>query len=131
MPNKPSLLLAGLYSASAHGIMTLNDFKAIEGDRQMGVRSLPVQLGVKRAAQVSAAFMLFPQIIVLLLLLFWGKPIYALAIGTLMVAQMILLADFLKRPVEKALFYSGFGVPLLVSGMMVAAFAVNGMEMGS
>jgi chlorophyll synthase len=131
MPNKPSLLLAGLYSASAHGIMTLNDFKAIEGDRQMGVRSLPVQLGVKRAAQVSVAFMLFPQIIVLLLLLFWGKPIYALAIGTLMVAQMILLADFLKRPVEKALFYSGFGVPLLVSGMMVAAFAVNGMEMGS
>lgn len=131
MPNKPSLLLAGLYSASAHGIMTLNDFKAIEGDRQMGVRSLPVQLGVKRAAQVCAVFMLFPQIIVLLLLLFWGKPMYALAIGALMVAQMILLADFLKRPVEKALFYSGFGVPLLVSGMMVAAFAVNGMEMGS
>jgi chlorophyll synthase len=131
MPNKPSLLLAGLYSASAHGIMTLNDFKAIEGDRQMGVRSLPVQLGVKRAAQVSAAFMLFPQIIVLLLLLFWVKPIYALAIGALMVAQMILLLDFLKRPVEKALFYSGFGVPLLVSGMMVAAFAVNSMEMGS
>jgi len=131
MPNKPSLLLAGLYSASAHGIMTLNDFKAIEGDRQMGVRSLPVQLGVKRAAQVSAAFMLFPQIIVLLLLLFWGKPMYALAIGALMVAQMILLLDFLKKPVEKALFYSGFGVPLLVSGMMVAAFAVNSMEIGS
>jgi chlorophyll synthase len=131
MPNKPSLLLAGLYSASAHGIMTLNDFKAIEGDRQMGVRSLPVQLGVKRAAQVSAAFMLLPQIIVLLLLLFWGKPMYAIAIGALMVAQMILLLDFLKRPVEKALFYSGFGVPLLVSGMMVAAFAVNSMEIGS
>ena len=27
VPSKPSLLLAGLYSASAHGIMTLNDFK--------------------------------------------------------------------------------------------------------
>ena len=127
IPSKPSLLLAGLYSASAHGIMTLNDFKAIEGDRQMGVRSLPVQLGAMRAAQVSAALMLVPQVVVLALLLMWDMPGYALAIGGLMIGQLILLRDFLKRPIEKALFYSGFGVPLLVSGMMVAAFAVNSM----
>lgn len=127
MLSKPSLLLAGLYSASAHGIMTLNDFKAIEGDRQMGVRSLPVQLGAMRAAQVSAALMLVPQVIVLALLLMWDMPSYAVAIGALMIGQIILLRDFLKRPIEKALFYSGFGVPLLVSGMMVAAFAVNSM----
>ena len=131
VPSKPSLLLAGLYSASAHGIMTLNDFKAIEGDRQMGVRSLPVQLGAMRAAQVSAAFMLLPQVIVLALLLMWDKPNYALAISALMVGQVFLLRDFLKRPIEKALFYSGFGVPLLVSGMMVAAFAVNSLGIES
>jgi chlorophyll synthase len=131
LPSKPSLLLAGLYSASAHGIMTLNDFKAIEGDRQMGVRSLPVQLGAKRAAQVSALMMLAPQVIVLALLLLWNKPAYAAAIGALMIGQILLLRDFLKRPIEKALFYSGFGVPLLVSGMMVAAFAVNSMGIES
>lgn len=131
LPSKQSLLLAGLYSASAHGIMTLNDFKAIEGDRQMGVRSLPVQLGVKRAAQVSALMMLAPQVIVLALLLLWNKPAYAAAIGALMIGQIFLLRDFLKRPIEKALFYSGFGVPLLVSGMMVAAFAVNSMGIES
>jgi chlorophyll synthase len=131
LPSKPSLLLAGLYSASAHGIMTLNDFKAIEGDRQMGVRSLPVQLGAMKAAQVSAAFMLIPQVIVLALLLMWGKPIYAMVIGGLILGQIFLLIDFLKRPIEKALFYSGFGVPILVSGMMVAAFAVNGMGIES
>ena len=131
VPSKPSLLLAGLYSASAHGIMTLNDFKAIEGDRQMGVRSLPVQLGAMRAAQVSAAFMLLPQVIVLALLLMWDKPNYALAIGALMVGQIFLLRYFLKRPIEKALFYSGFGVPLLVSGMMIAAFAVNSLGIES
>jgi chlorophyll synthase len=131
VPSKPSLLLAGLYSASAHGIMTLNDFKAIEGDRQMGVRSLPVQLGAMRAAQVSAAFMLLPQVIVLALLLMWDKPNYALAIGALMIGQIFLLRDFLKKPIEKALFYSGFGVPLLVSGMMVAAFAVNSLGIES
>lgn len=128
MPSKPSLILAGLYSASAHGIMTLNDFKAIEGDRQMGVRSLPVQLGAKRAAQVAAAFMLIPQLVVLCLLLSWGKEMYALVIGLLIAAQVILLREFLKRPIEKALFYSGFGVPVLVAGMMVSAFAVTGMD---
>jgi chlorophyll synthase len=131
LPSKPSLLLAGLYSASAHGIMTLNDFKAIEGDRQMGVRSLPVQLGAKRAAQVAALMMLAPQVIVLALLLSWDKSSYAAAIGVLMIGQIFLLRDFLKRPIEKALFYSGFGVPLLVSGMMVAAFAVNAIGTGS
>lgn len=131
IPSKPSLLLAGLYSASAHGIMTLNDFKAIEGDRQMGVRSLPVQLGAFKAAQVSALMMLVPQLLVLALLLFWGKPIYALVIGGLMIGQILLLRDFLRKPIEKALFYSGFGVPLLVSGMMVAAFAVNSLGVQS
>jgi chlorophyll synthase len=131
LPSKPSLLLAGLYSASAHGIMTLNDFKAIEGDRQMGVRSLPVQLGAFKAAQVSALMMLLPQLLVLGLLLFWNKPIYAFVIGALMIGQIVLLRDFLKRPIEKALFYSGFGVPLLVSGMMVAAFAVNSLGVQS
>jgi chlorophyll synthase len=128
IPSKPSLILAGLYSASAHGIMTLNDFKAIEGDRQMGVRSLPVQLGAKTAAKVAAAFMLIPQLLVLCLLLFWNKETYALVIGLLIVVQVILLRDFLKRPIEKALFYSGFGVPVLVTGMMVSAFAVTGMD---
>ena len=104
LPSKPSLLLAGLYSASAHGIMTLNDFKAIEGDRQMGVRSLPVQLGAMRAAKVSAVLMLAPQLIVLALLLFWDKSSYAVAIGALMIGQIILLRDFLKRPIEKRFF---------------------------
>ena len=131
LPSKPSLLLAGLYSASAHGIMTLNDFKAIEGDRQMGVRSLPVQLGAMKAAQVAAAFMLLPQVIVVVLLVIWGKPNYAFVISGLILGQIFLLRDFLKRPIQKALFYSGFGVPILVSGMMVAAFAVNGMGIDS
>src|SRR5215468_6260407 len=39
------VLIAFLYSAGAHGIMTLNDFKSIEGDQKTGIRSLPVQLG--------------------------------------------------------------------------------------
>jgi len=55
MPPMPSLVLAALYSAGAHGIMTLNDFKSVEGDTAMGINSLPVMLGVKRAVLLACA----------------------------------------------------------------------------
>jgi len=131
MPDDRSLLLAGLYSASAHGIMTLNDFKAVEGDRVMGVRSLPVQLGVQRAAQVACFVMMLPQAVVVFLLLTWGANGQAIAVGCLMMGQAVLMARFLKDPIKQALFYSGFGVPLFVSGMMVSAFALRSLVSAS
>ncbi len=63
-----------LYSLGAHGIMTLNDFKSIEGDRRMGVRSLPVLLGPERAARLACVVMGAPQAMVAALLLRWGRP---------------------------------------------------------
>jgi chlorophyll synthase len=127
MPERRSLLLALLYSIGTIGIMTLNDFKAVAGDRQMGIRSLPVMLGVQPAARTACGFMAVPQFIVVLLLLAWGAPGYALAIVGLMVAQAILMVRFLGAPTERALLYSGFGVPLFVAGMMVSAFALRGL----
>ena len=59
------ITLAILYSLGAHGIMTLNDFKSIEGDRRLGVRSLPVQLGVRRAVQLACIVMAAPQVVVM------------------------------------------------------------------
>jgi chlorophyll synthase len=35
------------------------------------------------------------------------------------------MAWFLRQPVQRALYYSGFGVPLFVAGMMVSAFALR------
>jgi chlorophyll synthase len=55
--------------------MTLNDFKAIEGDRRMGIGSLPVRLGVRGAALTACAVMLLPQGVVVGLLLHWGAPL--------------------------------------------------------
>ena len=127
MPPGRSLLLALLYSAGAHGIMTLNDFKAVEGDRQMGVRSLPVQLGVQGAARMACWTMLVPQLIVVLLLVVWGAPVQALVVLGLMLLQLFLMDYFLDSPTDRALLYSGFGVPLFVAGMMVSAFALRGL----
>jgi chlorophyll synthase len=127
VPEARSLLLALLYSIGAHGIMTLNDFKAIEGDSRMGIRSLPVQLGAERAARVACWVMAMPQVVVVILLAQWGAPISALSVAALIAAQVVLMRRFLAAPIAQALFYSGFGVPLYVSGMMVSAFALRSL----
>ena len=131
MPDARSLSLAALYSVGTHGIMTLNDFKAIEGDRQMGVRSLPVQLGVQRAARVACWFMVVPQVVVVLLLTHWGQPVHAVAVLLLIGLQLVLMDHFLDRAKERAYWYSGFGVPVFVAGMMVSAFALRGLAGGT
>ena len=126
MPPGRSLALAALYSVGAHGIMTLNDFKAVEGDRQMGVGSLPVRLGVVRAGRAACWIMALPQVVVVLLLVHWQRPVHALAIGGLIALQLVLMDRFMQDPTRRALEYSGFGVPLFVAGMMVSAFALRG-----
>ena len=133
-PDLRIVILALLYSIGAHGIMTLNDFKAIEGDKQMGVRSLPVQLGAAGAAKLACWVMTLPQIIVIGLLIAWGKPLFALTIGVLLVAQVGLMARYLlntesllARPYKNAAIYNATGTTLYVSGMMVSAFAVRGL----
>ncbi|MGA1058980.1 MAG: chlorophyll synthase ChlG [Burkholderiaceae bacterium] len=129
-PESRSLLLAALYSVGTHGIMTLNDFKAIDGDRRMGVRSLPVQLGVQRAARVACAIMLLPQAVVVGLLLQWGQAWHALAVAALMLVQARLMQRLLRDVMGRARWYSGVGVPLFVAGMMVSAFALRGASLG-
>jgi chlorophyll/bacteriochlorophyll a synthase len=125
MPPGPSLLLALLYSIGAHGIMTLNDFKSVAGDRQTGIGSLPVRLGIAGAARAACLIMAAPQLVVIGLLWTWGAPVHAGAVALLLLAQALLMHRFLKAPEKQALFYSGFGVPLFVAGMMVSAFALR------
>ncbi len=127
MPGSRSLLVALLYSVAAHGIMTLNDFKSVEGDRQMGVGSLPVRLGIALSARTACAVMIVPQLVVIGLLLAWQQQLSALAIVALVLGQLKLMQKFVASPVERALQLSAFGVPLLVTGMMVAAFALRAM----
>jgi chlorophyll synthase len=130
LPDPRSILLAVLYSLAAHGIMTLNDFKSIRGDRAMGVASLPVQLGADGAARMACLTMAAPQLVVFALLLSWDQPLHALAIAALLIGQALLMRWFVHKPVERALYYSGFGVPILVSGMMVAAWALRAQTGG-
>ena len=129
-PRTEVLLLAGLYSLGAHGIMTLNDFKSMRGDARMGIASLPVQLGAQGAAWLACAVMAFPQAIVVALLLGWGVPLHALAVAALLTIQLLLMWRFLQKPVERATWYSALGVNFYVLGMLISAFAVGAMARG-
>ncbi len=126
-PDSHSLVLALLYSLGAHGIMTLNDFKSVQGDARMGVRSLPVQLGVGRAALVACLMMQVPQWAVVAYLMQLELPWHALGVLALSLAQVPLMQRFVAQPVERALSLSAFGVPLYVSGMMVSAWGLRSL----
>jgi chlorophyll/bacteriochlorophyll a synthase len=125
LPDARVIILALLYSIGAHGIMTLNDFKALDGDRRMGVRSLPVQLGVDAAVKVACVAMATPQLLVIVALLYWGRPLHAAAIVALLVGQLILMKDLVSHPRERAAFYNATGTTLYVIGMLVSAFALR------
>jgi chlorophyll/bacteriochlorophyll a synthase len=127
LPRAEILWLALLYSIGAHGIMTLNDFKAVEGDRIMGVRSLPVQLGEAAAAWFCCWVMAVPQVVVVGLLFVWGKPVHAGVVSVALVLQIICMRRLLRDPKAFAPWYNGTGVTLYVLGMLVAAFAVRAM----
>ncbi len=121
------LVMALLYGIGAHGIMTLNDFKALEGDRQMGVNSLPVTLGPESAARIACVIMGLPQVVIAALLLQWDRPWHALAIAVLLGLQVWAMSVMLRDPKGKAPWYNGTGVLLYVSGMMICAFALRGV----
>ncbi len=129
LPATPVILIALLYGIGAHGIMTLNDFKALEGDRQMGVNSLPVTLGPEKAAKVACVVMIIPQIIVILALAKWAHPAHAAAVMALVLGQIWAMTVMLRDPKAKAPWYNGTGVLMYVSGMMVSAFALRTVEM--
>ncbi len=127
LPNWRIIAVAVTYSVGAHGIMTLNDFKSVEGDRQMGVNSLPVLLGVERAAGFACLVMALPQVAVVGLLLGWDHPGHAAAVAMLLLIQVGLMDRFMYDPRKRAPWYNGTGTTLYVIGMLVTAFALRSM----
>lgn len=121
------LAVALFYSLGAHGIMTLNDFKSVKGDRVAGVRSLPVQLGEQRAAVVACIIMIAAQLVVIGIELRLGLRLQAGIVGGLVVVQLLMMRRFLADVSGRALWYSALGVPVYVTGMMVSAFGLRSL----
>jgi chlorophyll/bacteriochlorophyll a synthase len=127
MPRAEILIVLLLYSLGAHGIMTLNDFKALAGDRATGVRSLPVVLGPERAARLACVVMAVPQAIVMLLLARWGLAGAASAVALSIAVQLGAMTRLLRDPARLAPWYNGTGVTLYVLGMLAAAIGLRAL----
>ncbi|MEL6422348.1 MAG: UbiA family prenyltransferase, partial [Pseudomonadota bacterium] len=127
IPDGRVIALALLYSLGAHGIMTLNDFKSLYGDREIGIRSLPAMLGPDRAACLACLVMGIPQLVVIALLIIWGAPYAASAVAVLLAAQVACMRHLLANPRDRAPWYNATGTTLYVLGMMVCAVALRGL----
>ncbi len=126
-PAWPVIALAVLYSLGAHGIMTLNDFKALEGDRATGLRSLPVVMGPERAARLACWVMILPQFAVVALLDALGRPWHATVVAVLVAAQLWATLRLLRDPEGQAPWFNATGTLFYIVGMMTAAFAVRSL----
>ena len=121
LPNKEVLIVLSLYALGAHGIMTMNDFKATKGDKLLGINSLPVILGRKPATLVACLIMLFPQLIVISLFYFWGSLILAITLAFCVLLQSLSMIFLIRDPEKNTPFFNMTGVLLYIAGMMLSA----------
>ncbi len=125
VPSSESIGLAVVFSLGAHGIMTLNDFKSITGDRIRNVRSIPVQLGERNAAVLAAVVMNIAQATAIVILTLEGAWIWAGLSLLLLIAQQPMQRILIAQPKEKAIWYNSFGTLLYVMSMMIAAIGIR------
>lgn len=127
-PSRLTMLVALFYGLGAHGILTLNDFKSIKGDQQMGVKTLPVLHGAYNAARIACLVMTASQAGVIFLLANAGLATGAVLVSAVLALQLLCMIRFLRDPEGRAVWYSAVGVGLFVSGMMAAAVALGSLR---
>ncbi|MEN9217189.1 MAG: chlorophyll synthase ChlG [Gloeomargarita sp. HHBFW_bins_162] len=120
------IILTLFYSLAGLGIAVVNDFKSIEGDKELGLASLPVQFGVQKAAWISAGMIDLFQIGVALYLIAIGQQLYA-TILLLLVIPQITFQDmyFLRDPLANDVKYQASAQPFFVLGMLVVGLALG------
>ncbi|BAI89082.1 MULTISPECIES: chlorophyll synthase ChlG [Arthrospira] len=124
--NPTIVVLTLFYSLAGLGIAIVNDFKSVEGDRQLGLQSLPVMFGVTTAAWICVLMIDIFQAGVALYLISIQQNLYA-TILLLLVIPQITFQDmyFLRNPLENDVKYQASAQPFLVLGMLVVGLALG------
>ena len=119
-------ILTLIYSLAGLGIAVVNDFKSIEGDRQLGLKSLPVLFGVTTAALLCIVMIDVFQMGIAVYLLTQRENLYA-AILLLLIVPQIAFQDkyFLQDPLNNDVKYQASAQPFLVLGMLVTGLALG------
>ncbi len=122
----PTALLTLAYSLAGLGIAVVNDFKSVEGDRALGLSSLPVVFGTRRASWISAAMIDVFQLAMVAVLIAIGQNFAAVLLVLLIVPQITFQDIWLLRdPVAFDVKYQASAQPFLVIGMLVTALAIG------
>ena len=107
--------------------MTINDFKSIEGDRQLGIKSIPAQMGADWAA-MSAVVTINVALLAATTYMFVSGHTYAATIMVLLgLGQIPTQRKFLAMtdPRARAIFYNASGVMIFVWCMIVSAVGIR------
>ncbi len=119
-------LLTLAYSLAGLGIAVVNDFKSVEGDKALGLQSLPVAFGIKRASWISAAMIDLFQLAMVAVLIAIGQHLAAVILVLLIIPQITFQDIWLLRdPVAFDVKYQASAQPFLVLGMLVTALAIG------
>lgn len=121
------VVLTMLYSIAGLGIAIVNDFKSIEGDRAMGLQSLPVAFGVETAKWICVTSIDVTQIGIAAYLAFGlNEPVYAAVLLALILPQVYAQVKyFIPDPVENDVKYQASAQPFLVFGLLTTGLAIG------
>jgi chlorophyll synthase len=115
-----------LYSIAGLGIAIVNDFKSIEGDRAMGLQSLPVAFGVDGAKYICAASVTLTQLGVAGYLYSIGETTYALVLLGLILPQIYFQATLLlPDPINNDVKYQASSQPFLIFGILATCLCLG------
>jgi len=119
-------ILTLFYSLAGLGIAVVNDFKSVEGDKQLGLNSLPVMFGIGTAAWICVLMIDIFQAGIAAYLISIHQNLYA-AILLLLIIPQITFQDmyFLRDPLKNDVKYQASAQPFLVLGMLVAGLALG------
>ena len=119
-------LLTLAYSLSGLGIAVINDFKSVEGDKSLGLESLPVVFGIKNASRISAGMIDIFQVAMVIVLIAIGQH-FASVILVLLIVPQITFQDIwlLRDPLSFDVKYQASAQPFLILGMLVTAIAIG------
>ena len=119
-------ILTLIYSLAGLGIAVVNDFKSVEGDRQLGLKSLPVMFGITTAAWICVIMIDVFQAGIAGYLISIQENLYATIVLLLIIPQ-ITFQDmyFLRNPLENDVKYQASAQPFLVIGMLITGLALG------
>ena len=119
-------LLTLAYSLAGLGIAIINDFKSVEGDKALGLQSLPVVFGIKNASWISAGMIDVFQLMMVGVLILIGQH-FASVILLLLIIPQITFQDIwlLRDPLAFDVKYQASAQPFLILGMLVTALAIG------